>query len=105
LGFQLYGAAPTGGAGSAASPTSIVDASRRLLEAVFLASITNTTGYRAIQGVTNARSMLEAGFTTIRDVGNNGNYADTDLRHAIENGLVAGPTIINAGRIIAPYGG
>ena len=49
--------------------------------------------------------MLEAGFTTIRDVGNNGNYADTALRQAIEQGIVPGPTMINAGRIIAPYGG
>jgi imidazolonepropionase-like amidohydrolase len=61
--------------------------------------------YRAIVGVVNARAMLESGFTTIRDVGNNGNYADTSLRKAIENGLIPGPTIINAGRIIAPFGG
>ena len=67
--------------------------------------VTNTTGYRAIQGVANARDMLFAGFTTIRDVGNAANYADTDLRRAIENGLVQGPTMINAGRIIAPIGG
>jgi imidazolonepropionase-like amidohydrolase len=49
--------------------------------------------------------MLEAGFTTVRDVGNNGRYADTALREAVENELVPGPTIINAGRIIAPFGG
>jgi len=61
--------------------------------------------YRAILGVVNARAMLESGFTTIRDVGNNGNYADTSLRRAIEEGLVPGPTMINAGRIIAPFGG
>jgi len=55
--------------------------------------------------VANARSMLEYGFTTVRDVGNAGNYADTDLRRAIDQEIVPGPTIINAGRIIAPYGG
>ena len=49
--------------------------------------------------------MLDAGFTTVRDVGNAGNYADTELRRAVEEGLVPGPTIINAGRIIAPFGG
>ncbi|MEO8027159.1 MAG: amidohydrolase family protein [Bryobacteraceae bacterium] len=65
----------------------------------------NTTGYRAIQGVANARTMLETGFTTIRDIGNNGNYADVDLRRAIAEGLVPGPTMITAGRIIAPFGG
>lgn len=61
--------------------------------------------YRAILGVANARAMLDSGFTTIRDVGNNGNYADSSLRRAIEEGVVPGPTIINAGRIIAPFGG
>jgi imidazolonepropionase-like amidohydrolase len=100
LGYRLYGTAP----GTAGSGT-IVATSRQLLEGVFLAGIENTAGYRALQGAANARSMLEAGFTTIRDVGNSGLYADTDLRRAIEDGLVEGPTVINAGRIIAPYGG
>lgn len=72
---------------------------------LFTTDIRQPTSYRAILGVVNARAMLESGFTTIRDVGNNGNYADTSLRKAIEEGLVPGPTMINAGRIIAPYGG
>jgi imidazolonepropionase-like amidohydrolase len=72
---------------------------------LFTTDISEPTAYRAIVGVVSAREMLESGFTTVRDVGNNGNYADTALRHAIENGLVPGPTMINAGRIIAPFGG
>jgi imidazolonepropionase-like amidohydrolase len=72
---------------------------------LFTTEIKQPTAYRAIIGVKNAKEMLESGFTTVRDVGNNGNYADTSLRHAIENALVLGPTIINAGRIIAPFGG
>lgn len=72
---------------------------------LFTTDIREPTAYRAIIGVVSAREMLESGFTTVRDVGNNGNYADTALRHAIENGLVPGPTMINAGRIIAPFGG
>ena len=71
----------------------------------YFTTLLDSTGYRAIQGVANARSMLETGFTTVRDIGNAGNYADTDLRRSIDEGLVPGPTIINAGRIIAPYGG
>jgi imidazolonepropionase-like amidohydrolase len=71
----------------------------------YFTTLIDSTAYRAIQGVANARSMLETGFTTVRDIGNAGNYADTDLRRAIEEGLVPGPTIINAGRIIAPFGG
>lgn len=72
---------------------------------LFTTDIQQTGSYRAILGVVNARAMLESGFTTIRDVGNSGNYVDTSLRKAIEEGLVPGPTIINAGRIIAPFGG
>jgi imidazolonepropionase-like amidohydrolase len=71
----------------------------------YITTLLDPTPYRAIEGVANARDMLAAGFTTIRDVGNAGNYADTALRVAIERGLVPGPTIVNAGRIIAPYGG
>ncbi|HVA94327.1 MAG TPA: amidohydrolase family protein [Candidatus Dormibacteraeota bacterium] len=71
----------------------------------FFTTLLDPTSYRAIEGVVNARDMLAAGFTTVRDVGNSGNYADTSLRKAIDSGLVPGPTMINAGRIIAPYGG
>ena len=64
-----------------------------------------TTAYRAIQGVTNARSLLEHGFTTIRDLGNSGNYADLDLKQAINEGWIPGPDMQVVGRIIAPFGG
>lgn len=71
----------------------------------YITTLLDSNAKRAIQGVANARSMLEYGFTTVRDIGNAGNYADTELRRAIELETVPGPTIINAGRIIAPYGG
>ncbi len=74
-------------------------------ESILLETATKPTAYRALQGAANAREMLEAGFTTVRDVGNASNYADTALRQAIDEGLVPGPTVINAGKIIAPYGG
>lgn len=61
--------------------------------------------FRMVQGVVNARGMVEAGFTTIRDVGNAPDYSDTSLRMAIDAGLIPGPTVINAGQIIAPFGG
>lgn len=67
--------------------------------------ITKTNAERAIHGVVNSRDMLASGFTTIRDIGNDGNYVATDLRRAIERGMIPGPTIINSGRIIAPFGG
>ena len=46
--------------------------------------------------------MLGVRFTTVRDVGNAGNYAD-GLRRAIDE-LVPGPPS-STRRIIAPYGG
>lgn len=61
--------------------------------------------FRTLQGVVNARGMIEAGFTTIRDVGNAPDYSDTSLRMAIDGGLIPGPTIVNAGQIISPFGG
>jgi imidazolonepropionase-like amidohydrolase len=72
---------------------------------LFTTDIKQSTAFRAIIGVKTAKEYLESGFTTVRDVGNNGMYADTSLRNAVEQGLVPGPTIINAGRIIAPFGG
>ncbi len=53
----------------------------------------------------HAREMLNAGFTTVRDVGNAGDFLDADLAKAIRFGIVPGPNVIYAGRIIAPYGG
>ena len=76
-----------------------------LLNSLLAATAIETTAYRALEGASNARDMLRSGFTTVRDVGNAGNYADTALRRAIEDGLVPGPTVVNAGRIITPYGG
>jgi len=49
--------------------------------------------------------MLQYGFTAVRDIGNEGNYACTEVRRAINDGSIDGPLMINAGRIIAPYGG
>ncbi len=71
----------------------------------YFTTLLDSTPFRAIEGVANARDMLASGFTTVRDVGNSGNYADSALRDAIELHLVPGPTMITAGRIIAPYGG
>ena len=67
--------------------------------------VSDSTPLRAIQAVSNGIQMLAAGFTIVRDMGNNGNYADTALRVAIEQGWVPGPTIINSGTIIGGMGG
>lgn len=52
----------------------------------------------------NARRTLEAGFTTIRDLGGDGRTTAT-LRDAINDGHVLGPTIIPAGAMVSVSGG
>ncbi len=67
--------------------------------------VMDSTPIRAIQAVSNGMQMLSSGFTVVRDMGNAGNYADTALRVAIEQGWVPGPTIVNSGLIIGGMGG
>ena len=71
----------------------------------YYTTLNDADSFRAIEGVVNARTMLNSGFTTVRDVGNEGNYACSSVSIAIDRGMIPGPTIYNAGRIIAPYGG
>ena len=71
----------------------------------YLTTVLDSTAIRAIQAVSNGITMMSAGFTVVRDLGNNGNYADTALRVAIDQGWVPGPTMINSGIIIGPMGG
>ena len=67
--------------------------------------VQESTALRAIQAASNGMQMLNSGFTIVRDMGNNGNYADTALRQAIDQGWIPGPTIINSGIIIGGMGG
>jgi imidazolonepropionase-like amidohydrolase len=56
-----------------------------------------TIEYRAILSTVNARQTLEAGITTIRDLGNEGSgLTDVALRDAIARGFVPGPRIVAA---------
>jgi imidazolonepropionase-like amidohydrolase len=71
----------------------------------YLTTVLDSTAIRAIQAVSNGITMMSAGFTVVRDLGNNGNYADTAHRMAIDQGWVPGPTMINSGIIIGPMGG
>jgi imidazolonepropionase-like amidohydrolase len=67
--------------------------------------VQDSTALRAIQAASNGMQMLASGFTVVRDLGNNGNYADTALRQAIDQGWIPGPTIVNSGLIIGGMGG
>jgi imidazolonepropionase-like amidohydrolase len=63
------------------------------------------TPYRALQGLHIGQILLNAGFTTVREVGNEADYACGDLKKAIRQGWFDGPTILCAGKIIGPFGG
>jgi imidazolonepropionase-like amidohydrolase len=66
---------------------------------------TKSQAYRALEGAADARATLEAGFTTVRDVENEGSeYADVALRDAVNEGLVVGPRMQVATRAIAAVG-
>jgi imidazolonepropionase-like amidohydrolase len=58
----------------------------------------------AVRGVGYAARTLEAGFTTVRDLGSSGDAAFA-LRDAIAEERIAGPRIVVAGEPITPTGG
>ncbi|WP_343667965.1 amidohydrolase family protein [Chitinophaga sp.] len=60
---------------------------------------------RALLGARLAREMLEAGFTSVRDLGNSSINADIALRDAINNGDVIGPRMFVSTRALSPVGG
>jgi imidazolonepropionase-like amidohydrolase len=67
--------------------------------------LTKSQAFRALEGAADARLTLYAGFTTVRDVENEGSgYADVALRDAIGQGLVEGPRMQVATRAIAAVG-
>jgi len=68
-------------------------------------NVTESNSLRAIRGSIVATQFLDNGFTTIKEIGNDANYVTADIIKAIKNGWIQGPTIIYAGKIIAPYGG
>ena len=66
---------------------------------------TQSTARRALLGAKLGREDLEAGITTVRDLGNSGVNGDVALRDAINNGWLPGPRIVAATRALAAQGG
>lgn len=63
-----------------------------------------TDNFWTVVGVANAKKTLEAGFTTVRNVGSS-NYDDVALKQGIEQGYVPGPRIVPATYAIGATGG
>lgn len=58
-----------------------------------------------LAGAANARKTLQAGFTTVRDVGSYNGFVDVALRDAIAKGWVPGPRMFTAGAYVTVPGG
>ena len=60
---------------------------------------------RVARAVNHARATLEAGFTTVRDLGTEGaGYADVGLKRAIDQGIIPGPRMVVVTRAIVARG-
>ena len=66
---------------------------------------TESTAERALLGARSAREYLEAGVTTVRDLGNSGVDGDIALRDAISQGWLPGPRMVAATRALSAPGG
>lgn len=66
--------------------------------------VQETAADEALRGVRNARLTVEAGFTTVRNVGASG-FSDVALQRAIERGDVVGPRIVPAAHALGITGG
>ncbi|HEX3300392.1 MAG TPA: amidohydrolase family protein [Actinomycetota bacterium] len=71
----------------------------------YAALVTRNGAQEAIAGVRNARLILEAGFTTIRDVGSFRAFTDVAIREGIEAGWLPGPRMLCAGCYVTCPGG
>src|SRR5256885_3599782 len=80
---------------------------------VHLTSLAEIGGYQGLKytdsfwvaaGVANAKKTLDAGFTTVRNVGSS-NFDDVALEQAIDGGWVEGPRIVPATHAVGATGG
>lgn len=62
-------------------------------------------GVRTARAVNHLRATLDAGFTTIRDLGTEGaEYGDAELKQAVEQGIIPGPRMIVTTKAIVATG-
>ncbi|HET9810585.1 MAG TPA: amidohydrolase family protein [Sphingomicrobium sp.] len=80
---------------------------------VHLTSLAEVGGYEGLKytdsfweavGVANARKTLDAGFTTVRNVGS-ADFGDVGLQQAIDGGWIEGPRIVPATYALGATGG
>jgi imidazolonepropionase-like amidohydrolase len=71
----------------------------------YAALVMRSAAQEAMTGVRNARATVEAGFTTVRDVGTFRAFVDCALRDAIDAGDTPGPRMMCAGAFVTVSGG
>jgi imidazolonepropionase-like amidohydrolase len=67
--------------------------------------VTSSGAHDAIWGVRNAGLIVNAGFTTVRDVGSFRAFSDVEIRRGIEHGWFPGPRMLCAGAYVTVPGG
>ena len=83
----------------------LIDAHMHLAIDMHADTATSTSEARlALSTASYARRLLRAGVTTVRDVGDNGGTVHA-VRDAINEGLIEGPRILAAGRVVSRTGG
>lgn len=70
-----------------------------------LSDIKTTAAQRAFESIPNAKATLDAGFTTVRDVGTYRAFVDVAMRDAIAKGYFPGPRMFVAGAYLTITGG
>lgn len=62
-------------------------------------------GVRIARATNHLRATLQAGFTTVRDLGTEGaGYADVELKQAVDQGIIPGPRMLVSTRAIVATG-
>jgi imidazolonepropionase-like amidohydrolase len=73
------------------------------------ADVGDSASLKMLRAVVNCRTVLDAGFTTVRNLGlfqkTNGLMLDVDLAKGIDLGWIPGPRVIAAGHAITATGG
>jgi len=70
-----------------------------------LSELKSSSAARAFESIPNARATLDAGYTTVRDVGTYRAFVDVAMRDAIAKGYFPGPRMFVAGAYLTITGG
>lgn len=67
--------------------------------------VTEGDALRVLRASKRAKTFLDAGITTVKDIGNSGQFLDVALKKAIQEGTVEGPRLFVSGPILSSVGG